>query len=81
MKRTLVCMAVVVVACGGSDEAASNEGLKRPRTQTSGPQGNASVTGTVSFAGACAANPTIDMNAEASAKRSTPARSPIRRSS
>jgi plastocyanin len=69
MKRTLVCMAVVVVACGGSDEAASNEGTQEAATQTSGPQGNASVTGTVSFAGAAPANPTIDMSAEAECRK------------
>ncbi len=67
MKRMLVCMAVVVVACGGSDDAASNEGTQSA-TQASGPQGNAAVTGTVSFAGAPPANPPIDMSAEAACK-------------
>jgi plastocyanin len=70
MKRALVGMAVVVVACGGGgDEAASsNEGTQAAATQTSGPQGNASVTGTVSFAGAAPANPAIDMTEEAACK-------------
>ncbi len=67
MKRMLVCMAVVVVACGGSDDAASNEGTQAA-AGASGPQGNAAVTGTVSFAGAAPANPTIDMSAEAACK-------------
>src|SRR5687768_12243715 len=67
MKRALVCMAVLAVACGGSDDAASNEGTQAA-TQASGPQGNAGVTGTVSFAGTAPANPTIDMNEEAACK-------------
>jgi hypothetical protein len=69
MKRMLVCMAVVVIACGGKDEAASsNEGTQGAATQASGPQGNAVVTGTVSFAGSPPANPTIDMTEEAACK-------------
>lgn len=69
MKRALVGMAVVVVACGGGGDgaASSNEGTQAA-TQASGPQGNASVTGTVSFAGTAPANPTIDMTEEAACK-------------
>jgi plastocyanin len=68
MKRTLVCMAVVVVACGGGGDgaASSNEGTQA--AQQTGPQGNASVTGTVSFAGTAPANPAIDMSSEAVCK-------------
>jgi plastocyanin len=58
----------VLIACGGTDDAASNEGTKDAATQTSGPQGNAAVSGTVSFAGTAPANPTIDMSAEAACK-------------
>lgn len=70
MKRALVGMAVVVVACGGGGDgaASSNEGTQGAATQTSGPQGNASVTGTVSFTGSPPANPTIDMSEEAACK-------------
>jgi plastocyanin len=68
MKRMLVCMAVVVVACGGGDDAASNEATQDAATQASGPQGNAAVNGTVSFAGTAPANPTIDMSEEAACK-------------
>jgi plastocyanin len=67
MKRMLACMAVVVVACGGSDEAASNEGTQAA-AGASGPQGNAAVTGTVSFAGTAPSNPAIDMSEEAACK-------------
>ncbi len=67
MKRTLVCMAVAVVACGGGD-AGSNEGTQEAATQTSGPQGNGVVNGTISFTGTAPANPTIDMNAESACK-------------
>jgi plastocyanin len=67
MKRTLVCMAAVVIACGGNDEAASSNEATQAATQ-SGPQGNAAVTGTVSFAGTAPANPTIDMSEEAACK-------------
>jgi plastocyanin len=57
------------LACGGKEEAASsNEETKEAATQASGPQGNASVTGTVSFAGTAPANPTIDMSEEAACK-------------
>jgi plastocyanin len=68
MKRMLVCMAVVVVACGGTDEAASSNEGTQAGTQASGPQGNAAVNGTVSFAGSAPANPTIDMSEEAACK-------------
>jgi plastocyanin len=68
MKRALVCMAVVVVACGGKDEAASSNEGTQAATQASGPQGNASVNGTVSFTGTAPANPTIDMSEEAACK-------------
>jgi hypothetical protein len=68
MKRTFVCMAVVVVACGGRDEAASSNEGTQSAAQASGPQGSAAVTGTVSFAGTPPANPTIDMSEEAACK-------------
>jgi len=68
MKRMLVCMAVVVVACGGTDDAASSNEGTQAATQASGPQGNAAVNGTVSFAGSAPANPTIDMSEEAACK-------------
>jgi plastocyanin len=67
MKRFVVCAGALglVVACGGGgDEAASNEGTQAAATQASGPQGNAAVTGTVSFTGTPPANPPIDMSAE-----------------
>jgi plastocyanin len=66
MKRIVACAAVLSLACGGKDEAASsNEGAA---TQASGPQGSAAVSGTVSFAGTAPANPTIDMSEEAACK-------------
>jgi plastocyanin len=70
MTRMLVCMTVVAaaVACGGKDEAASSNEGTQAATQASGPQGNAAVTGTVSFAGTAPANPTIDMSEEAACK-------------
>ncbi len=69
MKRALVCTAVLVLACGGGEEAPStNEGTQAAAGQPSGPRGNAAVTGTVSFAGTAPANPTIDMSEEAQCK-------------
>jgi hypothetical protein len=69
MKRALVCTAALVLACGGNDEAPStNEGTQAAAGQQSGPRGNASVTGSVSFAGTAPANPTIDMSEEAQCK-------------
>ncbi len=74
MKRVListaVVAAVVALGCGGKQEeaASSNEDTKAAATQGSGPQGNASITGTVSFAGTAPANPTIDMSEEAACK-------------
>ncbi|MFN2565801.1 MAG: carboxypeptidase regulatory-like domain-containing protein [Gemmatimonadaceae bacterium] len=69
MRRVLVCTAVAVLACGGNDEAASsNEGTQAAATQSSGPRGNATISGTVSFAGNAPANPAIDMSAEAECK-------------
>ena len=70
MKRLLVCTAMTVLACGGGgDDASSNEGTQQAAAgQASGPQGNAAVTGTVSFTGNAPANPTIDMSAEAACK-------------
>ena len=68
MKRMLACVVVAAVACGGSDEAASSNEGTQAATQASGPQGNAAVTGTVSFAGTPPANPTIDMSEEAACK-------------
>ena len=74
MKRALVCTAVVTavvaLACGGKQEeaASSNSDTKAGASQANGPQGNASITGTVSFAGAAPANPTIDMSAESACK-------------
>jgi plastocyanin len=67
MRRMVVCMAVVAVACGGGgDEAASSN--EQAATQTTGPQGNAVISGTVSFAGSPPANPAIDMSEEAACK-------------
>jgi plastocyanin len=69
MKRALVCAAVLVLACGGQEEAPStNEGTQAPGGQSTGPRGNASVTGTLSFAGTAPANPAIDMSEEAQCK-------------
>jgi hypothetical protein len=69
MKRVVVFTAVLALACGGKDEAASsNEGTQAAAGQQSGPRGNATVNGTVSFAGTAPANPTIDMNEEAQCK-------------
>ena len=69
MTRMLVCMTVVVVVgCGGKDEAASSNEGTQAATQASGPQGNAAVNGTVSFTGTAPANPTIDMSEEAACK-------------
>src|SRR5918992_2469970 len=68
MKRMLACVVVAAVACGGKDEAASSNEGTQAATQASGPQGNAAVNGTVSFAGTAPANPTIDMSEEAACK-------------
>jgi hypothetical protein len=69
MKRVVVCTAVLALACGGKDEAASsNEGTQAAAGQQSGPRGNATVNGTVSFAGTAPANPAIDMTEEAQCK-------------
>src|ERR671914_2035042 len=68
MKRMLACVVVAAVACGGKDEAASSNEGTQAATQASGPQGNAAVNGTVSFAGTAPANPTIDMSAEAACR-------------
>ena len=69
MKRALICTAVAVMACGGNDGAASsNEGTQAAATQETGPRGNATVSGTVSFTGTPPANPAIDMNAEPQCK-------------
>src|SRR3712207_419475 len=71
MKRALICTAVAVLGCGGGgDDASSNEATQEgaAATQASGPQGNATVTGTISFAGTAPANPPIDMSAEAACK-------------
>jgi plastocyanin len=67
MKRIVACAALLALACG-KDEAASNEETQAAATQGSGPQGNATVNGTVSFAGTAPANPTIDMSEEAACK-------------
>src|SRR3982751_4004645 len=73
MKRALICTAVIVLGCGGKQEAASsNEETKGGATQASGPQGNASVTGTVSSTGTAPANPPIDMSEEAACKAKHP---------
>jgi plastocyanin len=73
MKRALICTAVIVLGCGGKQEAASsNEETKGAAAQASGPQGNASVTGTVSFTGTAPANPPIDMSEEAACKAKHP---------
>jgi len=69
MKRLLVCTAMTVLACGGGGDASSNEATQEgAATQASGPQGNGTVAGTVSFAGTAPANPPIDMSAEAACK-------------
>jgi len=69
MQRIVACAAVLALACGGKDEAASsNEATQGAATQGGGPQGNAAVNGTVSFAGTAPANPTIDMSEEAACK-------------
>src|SRR5919199_4271448 len=71
MKRALILgSAFVVLACGGKKEeaASSNTETKAGATQASGPQGNASITGTVSFTGTAPANPPIDMSEEAACK-------------
>jgi len=65
MKRIVACAAVLsLVACGGGEDASSNEAAQEGATQASGPQGNATVSGTVSFTGTPPANPPIDMSAE-----------------
>jgi hypothetical protein len=69
MKRIVACAALLALACGGKDEAASsNEGTQGGAAEASGPRGNAAVTGTVSFTGAAPANPAIDMSEEAACK-------------
>jgi plastocyanin len=70
MKRIVSCaVALTLVACGGGGgDASSNEATKEGAAQSSGPQGNATVTGTVSFSGTAPANPSIDMSAEAACK-------------
>jgi plastocyanin len=71
MTRKLLCILVLSAACGGekaaSDSAATatSEGAV---AATTGPTGDASVTGTVHFAGTPPANPTIDMTEEAACK-------------
>jgi hypothetical protein len=66
MKRIVACAAALtLLACGGGGEdASSNEAAQEGATQASGPQGNATVTGTISFTGTPPANPPIDMSAE-----------------
>jgi plastocyanin len=64
MKRFVAFTAVLALACGGSDEAASTNEGAQAAAQGTGPRGNAAVTGTVSFTGAPPANPRIDMSSE-----------------
>ena len=71
MKRIVACAAALtLLACGGGDDASSNEAAQEgaASAQSSGPQGNATVTGTISFTGTAPANPPIDMSAEAACK-------------
>jgi plastocyanin len=71
MKRIVaIAAAFTLLACGGGGDASSNEGTQEgaAAAQSSGPQGNATITGTVSFAGTPPANPAIDMSAEAACK-------------
>ena len=70
MKRIAACAAVLTfVACGGKEDASSNESTQQAAAgQSSGPQGNATVSGTISFTGTAPANPPIDMSEEAACK-------------
>src|SRR3712207_5797738 len=70
MKRIVGCAAALtLLACGGGDNASSNEATQEgAAAQASGPQGNATVSGTISFSGTAPANPPIDMSAEAACK-------------
>jgi hypothetical protein len=71
-------LALALGCGGGGDEAASSNEGTQAAAQASGPQGNASVTGTISFTGTPPANPTIDMSAEqaCAAKHAAGARDP-----
>src|SRR3712207_5018000 len=70
MKRFVACSAALVLAACGGGDASSNEATQEgaAAAQASGPQGNATITGTVSFAGTPPANPPIDMSAEGACK-------------
>ncbi|MFL5574827.1 MAG: carboxypeptidase regulatory-like domain-containing protein [Gemmatimonadaceae bacterium] len=67
MRRTLLCMLALSVACksekrGPDGDAASSGGA--PGKAANGPTGDGSVTGTIHFAGTPAANQPIDMSEE-----------------
>src|SRR5258705_2721415 len=72
MKRALLCILVASVSCSKSDktagsiDSASQAGLPAGvgAPTTSGPTGDAVVSGTVHFAGTPPANPTVDMSEE-----------------
>jgi hypothetical protein len=72
MKRIVACAALLALACGGKDEAASSNEGTQSATKASGPQGNAAVSGTISFTGTPPANPPIDMSEEAACKAKHP---------
>lgn len=70
MRRALLGIVAVSVACGGQDsnagDAGSQGGDAAPATAaaSAGPTGSAVVSGTVHFSGTPPANPTIDMSEE-----------------
>jgi hypothetical protein len=70
MKRTLLAGLLVAVACGGGDKAAPAGGGDHAAmtTEASGPMGQGTITGTISFTGKAAANPSIDMAEEPQCK-------------
>ena len=78
MRRVLLCTLALTIACKSDKQAASggavSEGGAPAAGAANGPTGDATVTGTIHFAGTPPRNPTIDMTEEPScqAKYSNP---------
>jgi plastocyanin len=75
MKRALLCVLVLSVACKGKDQSSAAvsqtggaAGSDASSAATNGPTGDGVVSGTVHFAGNPPPNPTIDMSEEPACK-------------
>lgn len=77
MKRALLCAVALIVSCKSDNKAAPGDatpaGGGTPAASTSsGPTGDAVVSGTVHFTGTAPTNPTVDMTEEPACKAKYP---------